>query len=886
MIENTNKSDASGVSGLSEKQRGTCEAIEAEMIKRQKLTCGVLLLGWVLIVMSCFVTVGYAADGPMLHNSNRFPGTLKHGGSWGLPGTTYGEITCVTCHDRDTGNIKRVRKLIVAPNGTDSFPIEGAVSPNDEVTFTSAEDSSSDFGDDAGGHSASTKVCEACHSQNKYHNYDTANNSSGLTHENQGDCIACHPHSVGFKASCTACHGNPPTTNDTNGSTTTGLVHDPAPTGGTNLASAGAHTAHAVTLSMKCDTCHKGNTMPTVSNTIQMGFEINNANWSAIGATITGGSINAPQAGNMTNGFTYTSGDGGTTTVVEQAISNPNCAVYCHGNWAGNGGQTTTVWTSGAAMVNDCNDCHGGSSATPPTAGSHQQHAGNGAGDLGLACAQCHPSYSDTGHIDGDVAWNVTALSGGTPTYNGAASGLTGAKAPSASYGDCASIYCHSTGQSTSNGSSAVPTYATVTWGSGGGCGTCHQVSDAGLTSGTHNKHLNSTLQAIGCDSCHTGAANDASSYSLAAHVDGQIDVAAGVSYSAAGAPGNGYGTCTTASCHGTATWGGGALGCDSCHTAASDTDDYTWGSTKALIGTTEWNSTGHGGYGTANLACTDCHSTGVAHNVGTNYFRLSDNSNALCMGCHNANQGATLLVDGATHDGSGHSATDNGGYLCWDCHDPHGDAPIEMIQTRPWIQHDSNGKPSKIADVDVSFSAKAAWGDFVNSASPWDGICQICHESSVYTFTNGGFYRYSSYPTVSGGYDSTHQTGEATGDHCTKCHNHSSFVGSGSCVSCHTANYVPDAIHLKHKVHILAVDVGMTDANKTDDLSNWTAARHPICATCHDMSVQGNHTDATDYIAPGSTWEYDNSATPPAYDGLKTCSNISCHYKSTPAWK
>jgi predicted CXXCH cytochrome family protein len=359
------------------------------------------------------------------------------------------------------------------------------------------------------------------------------------------------------------------------------------------------------------------------------------------------------------------------------------------------------------------------------------------------------------------------------------------------------------------------------------------------------------------------------------------------VTYSAAGAPGNGYGSCSTASCHDTATWGGAPLGCDACHSGASDTDDFTWGSTKALIGTTEWTTSGHGGVGTANLACTDCHSGAVSHNVTSNYFRLSATDNSLCMGCHASAQGTTLAVDGAQHTGTGHTATANGGLLCWDCHDPHGDAQVQMVQTRPWLARDVNGKPSQVADLDVAFSNNAAWGDFVVNAAPWNGVCQICHDSSVYPFTNGGFYRYSNFPTVGGSYDATHQSGEATGDACTTCHSHSAFQGSGSCVTCHGAAYAPDTgAHLKHKANILAVEAGMTDVNKTDDETNWTAARHPVCAVCHDMSNSANHKDTADYVAPSTNWQFDNSATPPAYDGLKSCSNVSCHFKPTPAWK
>ncbi len=59
-----------------------------------------------------------------------------------------------------------------------------------------------------------------------------------------------------------------------------------------------------------------------------------------------------------------------------------------------------------------------------------------------------------------------------------------------------------------------------------GVCGTCHKVSEgSGLSSGSHEAHLGTTGVA-GCGECHTGAANDASSYNSSNHVNALIDVA------------------------------------------------------------------------------------------------------------------------------------------------------------------------------------------------------------------------------------------------------------------------------------------------------------------------------------------------------------------------
>lgn len=158
----------------------------------------------------------------MVHSSLSTESTRWTGsGGWGVAAGKYGEFTCATCHEKGTDNIKQVKVLLTAPNGTDQLPIELAISPNDEVTFASAEDGSSDLGDDTGGHSSSVKICEACHSLTDYHRYDTTSDPDGggpltaqavLTHYNNSDCINCHAHSNGFAhggsgSGCNTCHG-------------------------------------------------------------------------------------------------------------------------------------------------------------------------------------------------------------------------------------------------------------------------------------------------------------------------------------------------------------------------------------------------------------------------------------------------------------------------------------------------------------------------------------------------------------------------------------------------------------------------------------------------------------------------------------------------------
>lgn len=158
----------------------------------------------------------------LFHNSlTTGSGKWSTGGGWGINGGKYGEFTCATCHGSGSGNIKKVKALLTAPNGSDPFPIELAAPPNNQVHLTSVTDGSSDFGDDTGGHANSVKICEACHTITSYHRFDTNSDpddggpltaQTELGHYNNGDCIRCHPHKNGFAhggsgSGCDGCHG-------------------------------------------------------------------------------------------------------------------------------------------------------------------------------------------------------------------------------------------------------------------------------------------------------------------------------------------------------------------------------------------------------------------------------------------------------------------------------------------------------------------------------------------------------------------------------------------------------------------------------------------------------------------------------------------------------
>ncbi|MBI5100888.1 MAG: choice-of-anchor D domain-containing protein [Nitrospirae bacterium] len=146
----------------------------------------------------------------ILHNSNRYGSCLnapeytgtsqtlcqmnggiwtptnKWGGAWGLPGSLYGPIGCLTCHEKSSPNIKRIVGTVNAPTG--SFP-------GSNVVFNNP----TEFGDDSDYHTSSSRICEVCHIVTDHHRYDASGQTDGNSHHNGTDCILCHPHNKGFR---------------------------------------------------------------------------------------------------------------------------------------------------------------------------------------------------------------------------------------------------------------------------------------------------------------------------------------------------------------------------------------------------------------------------------------------------------------------------------------------------------------------------------------------------------------------------------------------------------------------------------------------------------------------------------------------------------------
>ncbi|KAF0144509.1 MAG: cytochrome C family protein [Nitrospirae bacterium] len=623
------------------------------------------------------------------------PGKWNASGGWGIAGGRYGEFVCTTCHTgHSTTNIYLIKETITTPDGSN---FGGSVTSSVTVNFrvksgtpaVPGPQTAGIMGDDSVTHAASAFICEVCHTfdgaQTTGVNKHAYTMTSITSHYNGQECNTCHSHSGGFKASCNSCHGNPPISAVIGGPS--GLA-TPA-TGATSPLSPGAHNTHVTTRGMTCNVCHTGNTMPTVSNTIQMGFVTNSTTyptvWSSSTSATTGAfdghtPLNAPYTG-------FVSSSIGTNVTTSGSYANTCSTLYCHGSTLTAGTLTSPSWVGGSSQA-ACGTCHGGAgytvaATTPPTTGKHITHAATTTGNLGLACNKCHnsPSPSMT-HVNGVVSWSLdTADSriGASATYNGAASGGSTTQLAPTPYESCATLYCHSNGKV----GTSVGAYTTPVWdGADIGCNGCHGTLNTAGTpdyanegagtvgANSHSKHTVAGTST--CVYCHTNTTTTGTTITGTVHIDNTRNVLEGGGKSFTYTPQ----TCTNISCHGgfgtAATWGGAALTCTSCHgrttAGGGDLDDFAAGGNMAKVDTDEWAALGHGrpnasgNYpGTnpnppANFAglagsgqdpCLWCHD-GISADHGnytTNPYRLRNNNalgngwNDACLYCHDTNQ-------------------------------------------------------------------------------------------------------------------------------------------------------------------------------------------------------------------------------------------------------
>ena len=621
----------------------------------------------------------------------------------------------------------------------------------------------------------------------------------------------------------TYCHGNFPgsgkkaAVNFSTGSAACGSCH-----GATNavIPASGSHSQHASSTryNFSCSLCHNGEVS---------GGAVANKQLHANGRVDWAFDPADPRVA-ASSQYSIPSGTAMPSDGVSRGYG--TCStVYCHSNVQPDGGvggpsrYATPKWGDRYAAV--CGTCHDGGHGAPQeiASGSHPKHLEyqflttldrykctvchkmNPAGSL-TSCSGCHamgtlPPFSM--HPNSKVDINFDSLFGGS--YNGTPE-------PGDGYSSCKNSYCHSDG-------TWVATYTTSTntsplWGSGSlVCSGCHG-NPPGYAQGSPKRNSHPEHSSETCNACHvTTTSNGTTITSKTLHVNRMYDVSPdtgkGISFSYSFSRSGG--TCTNISCHGgaEAQWGVTQIEtCQGCHGGTADADDfagtfYRNGIVSKLQNTGEWNMTGHGrpaasgNYASGNPAadfttadaCLYCHDDAVTHKTTANAFRLKNITNAtwglngVCQSCHaDGSAGVTAgstpkngtAKVGSTHDGAKHTAGANGGQFCWDCHDPHGDGNIFMIQAAVAKTSDSQtGVPA--STVATSFVSNATGTGYAASAAPFTGICNVCHTGTMhYTATSGD--------------------GHNADTRCTQCHKHTAktatdgFAG-GDCITCHSVS-------------------------------------------------------------------------------------------------
>lgn len=691
-------------------------------------------------------------------------------------------------------------------------------------------------------HVASSAIsCNECHERttktgksirSPYHANGAANVFFNLSGANKAGS-----YTIATKTcSSTYCHGTTSTV-AWGGNTTCVSCHGATFTTFSSLAKKGAHALHIETNTLPASFTASGvGNLSTSGSAYQFGCSschnparaghangVNNANGGAAelffgytSAVMKGAYVPGILQAATDNGFKWTAGSGCNTS-------------YCHSNGQNAAGRVNVAWNAPKDTLG-CDGCHGNGMSSS-LSGKHAQHVNPGANaDLGLGnglgCAQCHAKTVINGTTIGDKRYHVNKfIDYSSPQGGGSArySNLTK---------QCSTIYCHS------NGNPAALVYVTPpAWnstatldcngchGTGNAIGTPHYENggDGTATANSHAKHVSGATDTTVCSNCHRKTASLTADgrfkdYSAASyHINGRpnVDFDAAKAGSTASWSST-TGQCSNVSCHGgnAISWGGTA-NCQDCHGGNTDVDNFSgtfWnnGVTGKIKTTGEWDATGHGkpngtyssGNQAANFAvegkqCEYCHDSSVDHKLSSNPFRLRNYStaawgrNAVCQNCHASDSagvtvGSTLKNSlrkvGSDHNGAKHTSTKNGGQFCWDCHDGHGDTNVYMIHNTVASTSDqTTGAPT--ATVATSFTAFATGTDYARNAAPYNGICQVCHDSTVnhYTATSGNNHN--------------------SGTRCTTCHTHTgatpstAFPGSESaggapCLGCHSAGY------------------------------------------------------------------------------------------------
>ncbi len=634
-------------------------------------------------------------------------------------------------------------------------------------------------------------------------------------------------------------------------------------------------------------------------------------------------SYGAP-SGSTDNGFNYTSG-----------VCN---ASYCHSN--GRGGapfSASLTWTTGKQPTANCKLCHDmqyTNSTVSQLSGKHDKHMNPtnnpiiGVGN-GFKCRDCHAPTITTfsNYTIANKGRHVNA----TLNYSGAKSG----KNHNGITKICSNVYCHSNG----NPNAVVfvnmtgfkewrTTSAAITT-----CNNCHGRSNATgypsyangggntATSNLHEGHMVGLSSTTSCADCHrktaeTSVPNRFRPYSTT-HLSGGPNVVfntalPNIGSKAAVATAGFQVTCSNIICHGAGApvWGAKKTGsllagqktCTKCHGDATAAD-YLTNYSSATIAP---------GYGTAGTDTTMVNNAATLPRVGAHQRHLQTDmlSNAIkCGECHipvtNVRNGshwnmstATLTFNGRAKNGidNPYVSRTNGIMQCTNTYCHTGKNNTGTLMAPFWnmtglVKENAStvgacNKCHAMAPLPGSISGHVALADGA-ALSTIVANCQSCHFNISSSATN-----------MSNAFTdkNLHVNGVINYNlKCDSCHDYNVRNGNTwGILSMAGANTEGYGAHVKHIQYLQARYPTFSSLNPSTD--NWANSHFiKICGACHSTSEAGAHSTSKNpnrrqITFPGtgsfgSAAFYNGSSLSSSAAKPKTCSNIDCHYRTSPIW-
>jgi hypothetical protein len=180
---------------------------------------------------------------------------------------------------------------------------------------------------------------------------------------------------------------------------------------------------------------------------------------------------------------------------------------------------------------------------------------------------------------------------------------------------------------------------------------------------------------------------------------------------------------------------------------------------------------------GSHGINCVDCHfGTGGLH--GNFSVPRDADQEAVCLTCHNPTGVASAKKDVGLHTGSKYSANVD----CGSCHEVHNNFDFTTTDTHSggvtasnveWIRPNTTKYVTGALEPAL-FQANTGFFAWDDANSPWNGVCQTCHQ-------NTDFHRNDN--SLGAGSHAHNSSSD-----CRTCHPHADgFRGSGGdCVGCH----------------------------------------------------------------------------------------------------